>query len=301
MPFARGELATAVAYAGPCPAPPCPELERLYVVGGLSGIGTTEDAVVIYDPHSRQWNAGPRLPEPRHHLAAASIGDSVYVSGGAGGAAPPWEPEATCWALKAGAEAWEVVPSMPEPRLGHRMVAHDGQLYVIGGKGPSSRVLIYAPGEGWRTGAAMPVPRDHLSVVVVDGRIWAIGGRAPHSLMRVDVYDPERDRWDPGPDLPAATSGAAEAAIDGIILIFGGEDPGLFGGQVYDRHWMIDARAPKPAWRPAPAPPLAVHGADGALFQGTLVVAGGASRHGALSVTAWSDALQRLDSMTLGR
>lgn len=296
LPAARGELATATAYAEPCPTPPCPEAERLVVLGGLFGLGRVSDRVDIYDPDTGSWTAGPPLPEPRHHLAAAGLDGAVYASGGAatlGGS--PWRPTADFWRLAPGADGWERLESMPEPRWGHRMVAHEGHLYVIGGHGPSARVLIHTPGEGWATGAEMPVARDHLSVVVVDGRIWAIGGRAPQSLARVDVYDPAADRWSRGPDLPAPTSGAAEGVVDGVILILGGEAPELLG-RVYDRHWRLDTRAPSPEWQSLAFPPLAVHGADGAVLRGAMVIAGGAGRHGALSVTAWTTAVQRLDA-----
>lgn len=299
LPSARGELATAVAHARPCPEPPCPDAERLYVVGGLSGLGRAQDEVASYDPTAGRWSAEPRLPAPRHHLAAAGLDEALYVSGGTADRGRPWTPESDLWRLDSGSDAWERLAPMPEPRWGHRMVVHDGRLYVVGGQGPTSRVLIYTPGDGWRTGAEMPVQRDHLSAVVADGRIWTIGGRAPGSLVRVDLYDPEADRWEPGPDLPEPTSGAAEGVLDGVILIFGGEEPGLFRGEVFDRHWILDTGRPAPGWRPAPPPPAAVHGADGTVFQGTLVIAGGATRHGFLSVTAWTDAVQWLDAAAL--
>lgn len=294
MPSARGELATAVAHAGPCPDSPCPDLERLFVLGGLSGLARTEDRVESFDPGREAWTEEPPLPAPRHHPAAAGFAGAVYLSGGTEDVRQPWSPEADFWRLEVGGEAWEELPPMPEGRWGHRMVEHDGRLYVIGGHGPTSRVLVYEPGEGWDAGAEMPTPRDHLSAVVVEGRIWAVGGRAPESLARVDVYDPDADRWAEGPDLPEPTSGAAEGVVDGVVAVFGGEEPALVGGRIFDRHWMLDPHAPDPVWRPAPEPPLAVHGADGAVFQGTVVIAGGASRHGALSVTAWTDAFQWL-------
>jgi hypothetical protein len=298
LPSARGELATATAHRTPCPEPPCPEAELLYVVGGLTGMGRTEDAVSVFDPVVGQWSTAPTLPAGRHHLGAAGLGSALYVSGGTEGAFRPWTPYANLWRLEPGG-GWEVLAPMPEPRWGHRMIGHDGRLFVVGGHGPTSRVLIYEPDTGWRLGAPMPQPRHHLSVVAAGGRIWAIGGRAPESLDRVDIYDPVLDRWDAGPALPAPTSGAAEGVVDGKILIYGGEEPALFGGQVIDRHWLLDPAESLPRWRPAPPPPLPVHGADGAVFQETLVVAGGASRHGALSVTAWTDAVQWLRSELL--
>jgi hypothetical protein len=298
LPAARGELATAVVHAGPCPAPPCPELERLYVVGGLAGLGRPQDAVARFDPGTGAWTAAPPLPAPRHHPGAAGLAGGLYVSGGTADVRQPWSPEADFWRLDDGGGSWERLAPMPEGRFGHRLIAYEDRLYVIGGMGPSSRVFVYdpaEPGAGWRTGAAMPGPRDHLSAVVVDGSIWAIGGRHPESMNRVDLYDVAADAWRPGPPLPAPASGAAEGVVDGVILVYGGEEPALVGGRVFDRHWMLDTRAPVPSWRPAPPPPLAVHGADGAVFQGRLVIVGGASRHGMLSVTAWTDRFQRLD------
>ena len=294
MSAPRGELTAAVAFAGPCPSAACPELERLFAIGGLTGLGTVEDSVDILSPIENRWETGPALPEARHHLAAVGVGQTVYVSGGAAEITGEWAPSRDFWRLVWGEQEWQALEPMPEPRMGHRMVAYRGRIYVIGGDGPSSRVLIFTPREGWSIGSEMPVQRDHLSVVVVGSRIWAIGGRAPESLARVDIYDPEADSWSPGPSLPQATSGAAEGAIGSTILVFGGEEPALFG-QVKDVHWQLNSGASSPIWEPAPSPPLTVHGAPAVCFNDAITIVGGASRHGLFSVTAWSDAVQRLD------
>jgi hypothetical protein len=305
LPTSRGELAMAVAQAEPCATPLC-TAERLYVIGGLSGLFTPETGVSIYDPNRKVWSAGPPLPAPRHHLAAVGLGSSIYASGGTDVSGlnlghKNWPPRDNFWRLAVGSSQWEDVGPMIEPRWGHRLVAHDGRLYVVGGRGPSGRVLIYAPGKGWTAGADIPRPRDHLSVVVADGRIWAIGGRDPRSLTRVDIYDPATDSWQSGLDLPAPTSGAAEGVIDGIIYVYGGEEPSFVGGGVTDQHWMLNTRSETRRWEPAPAPPLAVHGSHGAVLQGAFVIAGGATRHGALSIVGWSDALQVLARPAIAR
>lgn len=41
--------------------------------------------------------------------------------------------------------------------------------------------------------------------------------------------------------------------------------PSFIDGGSNDRHWMFDTRDASPRWEPAPAPPLTVHGADGAI------------------------------------
>ena len=297
LPAPRGELATAVGYVQPCRAPPCPESTRLFVLGGLSGFFNPESRVEVFDPTRNAWSAGPQLPAPRHHFAAARLGDELYVSGGTDVAGAHlghqyWPPHNNFWRLSAGADAWQTLPPMIEPRWGHRMVAHDGRLFVIGGRGRSGRVLIYTPGKDWRLGAEMPRVRDHLSVVEVEGKLWAIGGRDPNSIARVDIYDPAIDTWVSGPALPHPTSGAAEVVVDGTIYVFGGEEPDFLSGEVKDTHWSLDTRSDSPRWEAAPRPPLAVHGSNAAALDDSIAIAGGATRHGAFSAVAWTNALQ---------
>jgi N-acetylneuraminic acid mutarotase len=174
------------------------------------------------------------------------------------------------------------------------MVALSGLLYVVGGQGQTSRMMVYDPaGDAWSSGAEMPVPRDHLAAVAVDGRVWAIGGRANGEIQdRVDIYDPATDTWAPGPPLPEATSAASDAVLGSLIVISGGEAPGATGG-IVDRHWQLDtARGPEAGWTPLAPPPLAVHGAQGAAVDGRFMIAGGASRQGQFSRFAWSGLLQ---------
>jgi N-acetylneuraminic acid mutarotase len=269
----------------------------LFVLGGLSRLFNPEARVDIYDPAGRAWTAAPPLPAARHHFSAARLGDELYVSGGTNVAGAHlghqyWPPLNNLWRLSPGADKWQSLPPMVEPRWGHRMVAHDGRLYVVGGRGHSGRVLIYTPGKDWSLGAEIPRRRDHLSVVEVGGKLWAIGGRDPRSITRVDIYDPATDSWQSGPELPHPTSGAAEVVVDGTIYIFGGEEPDFLTGEVKDKHWKLDTRAAAPRWEPAPRPALAVHGTNAVVLADSIAIVGGASRHGALSAAAWTDALQ---------
>jgi N-acetylneuraminic acid mutarotase len=288
LPEGRGEVASAVADG------------RLFVIGGLAGAPPrSADEVNVYDAGSDAWTAAPALPEPRHHTAAAGLDGSVFVSGGASGLTD-WTPLANLWQLPAGADSWLELPEMPDPRYGQRMVALDGLLYVVGGQGGSGEVLIYSPAERrWTLGAAMPAVRDHLAVVAVDDEIWAIGGRDGGLTARVDIYDPASDTWRDGPALPAATSGAAEGAGEGLIFVSGGEDPQPTGEGVFDRHWWLDTSDSAAVWQAVPPPPLAVHGAEGALIDGRFYIPGGASRAGGLSFMSWSDDLQVLEIAAL--
>lgn len=283
LPTARGETAAAVAEG------------RLYVIGGLTGLGgDATNEVSTYDPTRDAWNDALALPEPRHHAAAAGLNDIVYVSGG-GPSAQDWTPQRTLWALDPASNAWSEMAPMPDARLGHRMVTVGDRLYVVGGIGATASVLIYDPvTDTWATGAAIPASRDHLAAVAIGDEIWAIGGRSGgRNHARVDIYDTDTDSWRGGPPLPEATSGAAEALVDGVIYISGGEDPGAAGG-VIDRHWMLDTRLQAAAWEPLSPPALVVHGAHGAVLDGRFLIVGGALRQGAYSRLSWTDAAQAL-------
>jgi hypothetical protein len=283
LPTARGETAAAVAD------------EQVYVIGGMTGLaGGASAEVSIYDTVGDRWNVAPALPSPRHHAAAVGLNGTVYVSGG-GPSAGDWTPQPELWALDAGGGAWRDLAPIPQGRLGHRMLAVDDRLYVVGGIGDTRRVLVYnVAADSWTARAEMPSPpRDHIAAVVVAGEIWVIGGRSGgENHARVDVYDPGTDTWREGPPLPEATSGAAEGVLDGRILISGGENPGQ-GGGVIDRHWQLDTTlGDDAAWAPLSPPPLAVHGAHGATVDGRFLIMGGATRQGAFSRFSWTDANQ---------
>ena len=48
----------------------------------------------------------------------------------------------------------------------------------------------------------MESPREGLAAVVFEDRIWAIGGLGQAQYLKsVEVYDPDRDEWTPGPSL----------------------------------------------------------------------------------------------------
>lgn len=286
LPGPRGESAGAVLDTD--------EGERLAVVGGLRGLGRTTDAVTLYDPGADAWTRAPALPGPRHHPAAAGLDGRLHVTGGTASAVDLGAATPQLWAWEPGGEAWEELEPLPRPRWGHRLIAHDGRLYAVGGR-PGARVQIYEPEEGWRLGAPIPEVRDHLGVVAHDEELWALGGRdADEELTaRVDVYDPARDTWRAGPDLPAPVSAAAVGVVDARIHVVDGEDPATLGGGVLDAHWVLDPAVG--SWEPGAPSRLPVHGAADGVVGGRLHVAGGATRQGALSVTAWTDEVQVLD------
>ncbi|HEX9774160.1 MAG TPA: kelch repeat-containing protein [Actinomycetota bacterium] len=298
LPHPRGEMAAAVGARvadDECrPGEPCESsLTQLLVMGGLSGLGSTSDLVDVFDPGTGTWRDGPRLPEPRHHIGAAGTGGVIYVSGGAK-TATDWTPEANFWELDPTETQWRVLPDMPEARMGHQMVALNNKLYVIGGRGTTSNVLVYDPIAGqWSIGAEMPEQRDHLVAATAGYLVYAIGGRDEEVTDRVDVYDVNTDSWSAGPPLPVPMSGMAVATLSDGIHVVGGEQPAVIGGHVVDRHFVLKPGGDE--WTDAALPIVATHGSASAMVRGGLVIAGGARRQSAFSPLGWTGIVEVYD------
>jgi hypothetical protein len=291
MPDPRGEFAAAVASQRDCADtdPACSDT-KIIAVGGLEGLGKSVTTVSVYDPVAQEWSNGPALPKPRHHMGAASISGAMYVTGGSV-KATKWKPESNLWLLRPDGKGWEVGPDMPEGRMGHQMVAIGSKLFVVGGRGETSNVLIYDTlRKSWSTGAQMPVPRDHLAAAVVGDKIFAIGGRDDDLLARVDIYDTAQDAWSDGPALPQPMSAMATAALSDGIHVVGGEDPATAGGKVLDLHVVLSPETGE--WLKAPRALLPVHGAAAVAYDGSLVIIGGARRQGSLSPLGWTGLVQ---------
>jgi hypothetical protein len=288
MPSPRGETSAAVGARVDDDCDPtaenCADPLRIVVAGGLLGAGKAVATVSMYDPGSDRWSAGPDLPAARHHVGAAGLGGVVYVSGGSA-KATNWAPEDNFWALLPNERGWMGQPRMPEGRMGHQMVAIDQKLYVVGGRGETSNVLIFdTVAHTWSTGAQMPAPRDHLAVVVSDEQIWAIGGRGDDLLDRVDIYDPKTDAWTTGPKLPRPMSAMAAGVLPDGIHVVGGEDPAVVTGGVIDKHYVYAGER----WTEAPLPIVPTHGSAAVVFSDKLFVAGGARRQSAFSPIGWT-------------
>jgi N-acetylneuraminic acid mutarotase len=69
MPTARGGVAGAV-------------FDGLFVVAGGEQLSGTFTEVEAFDPVANHWLSLPSLPTPRHGLAAAAVGNTLYIIGG---------------------------------------------------------------------------------------------------------------------------------------------------------------------------------------------------------------------------
>lgn len=133
----------------------------------------------------------------------------------------------------------------------------------------------------WSEAAPCPVPRFEAMAAVVGGEVWIMGGFLSSALdvsTRIDIYDPKRDAWRLGPELPGAQTHAGVANVGDDVVLAGG-----FLGNVLDRVTTADVwrwRAGDASFSAGPALPAPRAGVAMALVGTEIHVAGGLAEDG---------------------
>jgi N-acetylneuraminic acid mutarotase len=188
-----------------------------------------------YDPAHDTWRALAPLPTRRGSPVAVTVGDRMYVIGGA--------------------------VTGPKEAAVHPARAHYS----------TSAVEEYDPAaNSWRPRAPLPTPRNHATAGVVNGKVYVIGGRVGAAFVGtsssnvgvVEEYDPAADLWGaPRARMPSARSAMASGVLGGRIYVTGGE------GQDYRSMFTFRAlEAYDPAtntWVTLPSMPVSRHGLAG--------------------------------------
>jgi N-acetylneuraminic acid mutarotase len=167
----------------------------VHVIGGASRFGGQTSLVrahEAYDLKRRAWTMLPELPDPRDHVAAASIGDELFVAGGRELSAARNTGRLDVFDTKT--KTWTRGPDMPTPRGGIAAATLDGRLFVFGGEEPAGtfdETEIYEPrARVWRTGPPMPTARHGLGAATTgDDSIAVVAGGPEPGLTVSDVIE----------------------------------------------------------------------------------------------------------------
>jgi ABC-type dipeptide/oligopeptide/nickel transport system permease component len=199
---------------------------RVLVVGGTSAAGPLATAE-LYDPASDRWSSAGSMSSRRlgHTATLLADGRVLVVGGGPLPTAELFDPITNQWLAAA---------SMSQPRLQHSAtLLEDGNVLVAGGLGLKGSVAsgeIYHPTQDrWSSAASMDSSRAaHTASLIAGGRVLVVGGLVSDgtissSLNSVEIYDPIRDAWSPGPPMVIIRSGhVAIPLCSNRILVAGG-------------------------------------------------------------------------------
>jgi N-acetylneuraminic acid mutarotase len=217
---------------------------KLYLLGGINWF--SDSIVQVFDPTTDRWSLGPRMPFPTGSAASAVIDGTIYLAGGIEGDTTTRQAAR----LDPLTGLWTRIAPMPRAR-NHAASGTDGhRFYIFGGRGPGSGdsnviangfddVQIYDPaldtwtvsGAGADAPAPLPQARGGMGKAAFrDGEFYVMGGETrtgagatgSHVYTRVDIYNPQTNRWRLGPPLPTGRHGIFPLAVDGAIYVAGG-------------------------------------------------------------------------------
>jgi non-specific serine/threonine protein kinase len=251
-----------------------------------TALGTTypkscDDYKTVGQGDSRAWRDERPLPTLRDEPRGVTLGDTVFLAGGAQGDEVP-QSVATFQGYSFRTGRYSHLPPLPE-KLNHVGIAvHDGDVWVVGGfkdgarldLDPADGVYRYDPSQRrWTSVTKLPTPRGALTVQVVGDRLYAIGGVDPQrsvSYPLVDIYDFKTGRWSEGAPLPSGRDHIGGAVSDGRVYVLGGRGRDRIAVSEFDEY---DPRTDR--WHTLPEVPYPTSGIGLVEIDGRLVTAGG--------------------------
>lgn len=174
-------------------------------------------------------------PNARAWLAAAPVGESVYLIGGgvcSGPGCGNFGGEQVGEVEAYDTNSWKTSVHLGIPRFGLNAVAANGVVYAIGGiSGSSSQpvgvVEEFTPQTNtWSSRTSLPVPRWKAASISDGESIYVIGGGPTGNQCQpsriVEKYNPQTNQWDTKASMPTARWGGAATIINGDIYVIGG-------------------------------------------------------------------------------
>ncbi len=196
----------------------------IWVLGGRSATADKKpfitDAVDIYHPRTGKWETGPRLPSSRLESIAVTVGDRLYLIGGAHG---DTELRDTL-SIGAGETTWRSEPPAPVTVRQADGCALNGVIYIM--RGTAGLIAYDTATRQWHNDLP-PLPEGKplqaAEVAAYHGEVWVLGGISGDTYSTaVWRYNPERHSWQAGPPLPTGRCWGGAAEINGALYLFGG-------------------------------------------------------------------------------
>ena len=248
------------------------------LVGGLTAADVSTSAVELARPAG--VSGAGTLPQALHDSAAVRIGRSVFLFGGGDGVAQHAEIQRVAPGRPV------TVAQLPAPSSDQSGTELAGSAYVVGGFTGArwlDTIVAWKPGGPARVVAHLPTPLRYAAVGAADGRVVIAGGSTPAGTASsaVLVFDPKTGEVARLGTLPAPTTHAAAAALNGRVYVIGGRGTNL--GTATDRIVSVDPRSRRVS--PAGRLPAALSDLSAAPVGRGILVAGGQGAQTVASMT----------------
>ncbi|HJZ62086.1 MAG TPA: YncE family protein [Miltoncostaeaceae bacterium] len=208
---------------------------RVLIAGGLTAADTSRSDIEVVAPAGAA--ARGRLPVRLHDAAAVAIGGVVYVVGGA-----DFQTSSTIYRVDPRTGRAAAAARLPVPMSDVAATVLRGTAYIVGGYTGSrwlDTVLAWRPGMRPHAVARLPQPLRYAAVTAAGGRVVVAGGSTPAGASRrVLALDPAHGAVRGIGLLPAPTTHAAAATLDGVAYVIGGR--GATPGTPTDRIVAVD-------------------------------------------------------------
>jgi len=177
------------------------------------------------------WGSGVPMPTPRTDVAAAAIGNMIYVVGGVDGFA---RSVSTVEAFDMSNNSWVEVEDLPEALHHVALAVYNNKLYTMGGleglsQTPSSSVYMFDPDVGsWKKMNSMLSAVGASAAVVHHGQIHVLGGQVAAGVTDLHmIYNPSTRKWSWGEALLTPRGHHGAASWNKKLIVFGGRSGSL--------------------------------------------------------------------------
>jgi len=202
---------------------------KIYCIGGSTN-GQSLAVNEVYDPASDTWETRNPMPTARAAVSANVVKGRIYLMGGdsANDKNEVYDPAT---------DSWTTESAIPLGVSYSESAVFSNRIYMFGSVSDRSATQIYDPEtDMWAFGAPVPTGVIEGAAVAVIGvnapeRIYVLGGEATlnrngHSFANVtdlnQVYDPERNSWTIGHQLPTQLRFFGSANVNDTLFAIGG-------------------------------------------------------------------------------
>lgn len=192
--------------------------ECLIAVGGRNDSGPLS-SVEVYHPADDHWTYVAELPKFTYGHAGTIHKGIVYISGGHDYQIGPYRHDMLSYDPKT-ADAWNECQAMILARGWHSMASLEDRIYAIGGSDDHEdsmerfdvlEVEAFDPQTNqWTMIAPLRYASSEAGLAVLNRKIYVLGGYSWETMdfsQGTQVFDPDKEQWTLGPNLPKHIAG----------------------------------------------------------------------------------------------